>query len=170
MSAWRKLALIGCAALICACGFRLAGYRPLPPLLQMVYLETRLPYTVDEPPVETALRSRLRRRGATVTGSVNAADSVLRLTDLRETREVLSVGPDGKALEFELVTEVSYSVLRDGEVLLPVYTQRVTRDYSFNAQQVLAKEAEEARLRRFIQDELAELILLRLETLLPPAS
>ena len=35
---------------------------------------------------------------------------------------------------------------------------------------VLAKEAEEARLRRFIQDELAELILLRLETLLPPAS
>jgi hypothetical protein len=37
---------------------------------------------------------------------------------------------------------------------------------------VLAKEAEEQRLQAFIQDELAELLLLRLEALLaaPPAA
>ena len=107
-----------------------------------------------------------RRRGADVTGSIGSAATVLRLTQLEETREVLSVGADGKALEFQLTTQVTYVLLRDGVPALPSYTQSVTRDYSFNAQQVLAKEAEEARLRRFIQDELAELVLLRLETLL----
>jgi LPS-assembly lipoprotein len=43
----------------------------------------------------------------------------------------------------------------------------VSRDYFFNAQQVLAKEAEESRLRDYIQNDLAELILLRLEAVLP---
>ena len=35
---------------------------------------------------------------------------------------------------------------------------------SFQPEQVLAKEAEEARLRAFIQTEMAELMLLRLES------
>lgn len=162
----RSSILLFVVFLVTACGFRLAGSRPLPAGLQSVYIETQLPYTVDEPPLEIALRSRLRRRGADVTGSAGAAETVLRLSQLQEAREVLSVGPDGKALEFKLTTRVTYLLLQDGKALVPPYTQTVTRDYSFNAQQVLAKEAEEARLRRFIQDELAELVLLRLETLL----
>lgn len=162
----RLTAVVLLAGLVSACGFHLAGSRSLPEALQQVYIQTQLPYAVDEPPLEIALRSRLRRRGADVTGSIGSAATVLRLTQLEETREVLSVGADGKALEFQLTTQVTYVLLRDGVPALPSYTQSVTRDYSFNAQQVLAKEAEEARLRRFIQDELAELVLLRLETLL----
>jgi LPS-assembly lipoprotein len=96
-----------------------------------------------------------------VTGS-----TTIRLSELRETRSVLSVGLDGKALEFQLTTRVRYEVLRDGQALLPPDTMQVMRDYSYNAQEVLAKEAEETRLREFMQNDLAEQLMLRIDTLL----
>ena len=93
-----------------------------------------------------------------------SARTVLRLADLRERREVLSVGLDGKALEFKLTTTVTFSLYDGEELLIPPQQQVISRDYSFRAEEVLAKEAEEARLQRFIQAELAERILLRVET------
>ncbi len=160
----RTLASVALCVHLVACGFHLAGSRELPEPLRSVYIQANLPYSVDEPPVEAALRVRLRRRGGTVVGSPGQARSVLKLTDLTERREVLSVGRDGKALEFRLITSVNFSLYAGETLLLPPRTQVVSRDYSFRAEEILAKEAEEARLRRFIQDELAELILLRLDT------
>lgn len=148
---------------LAACGFHLAGTRPLPEPLRSVYIEVIAPYRVVQPPLETALRAGLQRRGADVRGTSEAGTTVIRLSELTETREVLSVGTDGKALEFRLVTTVHYQVFRAGTSLVAPGDLRVTRDYSFQPEQVLAKEAEEARLREFIQAEMAELMLLRLE-------
>ena len=152
--------------LLSACGFHLVGNRPLPEELKSVYINVLAPFRVSEPPLESYLRSSLLRRGGQVQGKADAAVTVIRLSDLKEARTVLSLGPDGKALEYQLTTSVHYQVSRDGKQLLPPDELSVSRDYSFNAQQVLAKEAEEARLRDFIQNELAELLLLRLETTL----
>lgn len=157
------------ALTLSACGFHLAGNRPLPEPLRSVYIETVAPYRVSEPPVETALSSRLTRRGGFVATKPEDAQSTLRLRDLDERRDVLSVGPDGKALEFLLTTTVRYELIGRDKVLIPSDTLSVSRDYSFNATQVLPKEAEEARLRDYIQDELAELILLRVEAQLSGA-
>jgi LPS-assembly lipoprotein len=151
------------AGLMAACGFHFAGSRPLPEALMSVYVETVVPYRVSEPPIQAALRSRLLRRGAFVATKPGDARVTVRLSDLDERREVLSVGPDGKALEFLLTARVRYEVLGRDQVLVPVDTLSVSRDYFFNAQQVLAKEAEEARLRSYIQNDLAELIMLRIE-------
>jgi len=150
-------------SLLSGCGFHFAGTRPLPEPLQSVYVETVIPYRVTEPPVEAALRLRLARRGAIVTAHPEDARTILRLSDIDERREMLSVGPDGKALEFLLTTRVRYELIGHDKVLVPSDTLSVSRDYFFNAQQVLAKEAEEARLRNYIQSDLAELIMLRLE-------
>ena len=148
---------------VSACGFHLAGSRPLPEPLRSVYVETVAPYRVSEPPVETALRARLLRRGGVVKTRAEEASCTLRLSDLEERRDVLSVGPDGKALEFLLTTRVRVELIGHDRVLLPAEVLSASRDYSFNAQQVLAKEAEESRLRDYIQSELAELIMLRVE-------
>lgn len=158
------------ALLLSACGFHLAGSRPLPEPLKSVYVDMDLPYSVSEPPVEAALRARLVRRGAKVTRTQDEATCTVRLRDLNEKREVLSVGPDGKALEFLLTTTVRYEVIAKDQVLLPSDTLTVSRDYFFNAQQVLAKEAEEARLRDYIQSALADLLMLRLEARLNVAN
>jgi LPS-assembly lipoprotein len=153
-------------ALLAGCGFHWAGSRPLPSLLSWVYIDVVTPYQVEKPPLEAALRSRILRRGGVVSGDVGAARTVLRITDLVETREVLSVDPFGKAVEYKLTTRLKYELLEDNQPVVPEDVLRVSRDYSFNAQQVLAKEAEETRLQSFIQDELAELLLLRLEAVI----
>lgn len=166
----RILAVVLVLPLAAACGFHLAGTRPLPAPLQRVYIDVIAPYRVVRPPLETALRAILQRRGAEVRGETESGTTVIRLSELVESREVLSVGIDGKALEFRLVTSVNYQVFRDGALLAGPDTLRLTRDYSFQPEQVLAKEAEEARLRAFIQTEIAELMLLRLEAQLASAS
>jgi LPS-assembly lipoprotein len=155
--------------LLTGCGFHFAGSRPLPPALASVFIDVVTPYSVSKPPLEAALRSRLLRRGARVTGTLGAARTIVRITDLVESRQVLSVDPFGKAVEFTLTTRLRYEVTEAGRDPLPPDTLSVSRDYSFNAQEVLAKEAEEQRLQAFMQDELAELLLLRLEALLAAA-
>ena len=152
------------ASLLAGCGFHLAGSRPLPEPMNAVYIDVVQPYQVSQPPVEAALRSRLARRGASVKGSAGEARTVLRLSELKEEREVLSVDSFGKAVEYQLTVTVKYELLAGGQGLVPPGLLSVSRDYTFNAQQVLAKEAEEKRLRAFMQDELAELIMLRLES------
>lgn len=159
---WIAAALL--LPLMTACGFHLAGNRPLPEALRSVYIDSVTPYQVSEPPVETSLRAVLRRRGGEVAGSAESAKTVIRLSEIKDRREVLSVGPDGKAIEYLLVNSVRYEVISKGKALLPPGTLSASRDYSFQPQQVLAKEAEEQRLREYIQNELAELIMLRLES------
>jgi LPS-assembly lipoprotein len=154
---------------LAGCGFHFAGSRPLPPELASVYIDVVTPYSVTKPPIEGALRSRLLRRGAQVSPSLGAARTILRVTELDESREVLSVDPFGKAVEFKLTTRLRYEVAVSGREPLAPDTLQVSRDYSFNAQEALAKEAEEQRLQAFMQDELAELLLLRLEALLAVA-
>lgn len=150
-------------ALLSACGFHLAGTRELPEPLRRVYVDYSQAYRVSEPPLVAALRLRVTRRGGVASGKLSAASAILRLSDLRETREVLSVGADGKAVEYRLTTSVSYQLIGGEQVLVMPDVLTLSRDYSFNAQQVLAKEAEEARLRDYIQDEMADLIMLRLD-------
>ena len=169
MSRMARWIALGMGLLLAGCGFHLAGKRPLPPTLGSVYIDSVTPYQVSEPPLETALRAGLRRRGAVVAGEADKAKTIVRLSELKDRREVLSVGPDGKAIEYLLVSSVRYEVISEGRALLPPDTLSASRDYSFQPQQVLAKEAEEQRLREYIQGELAELIMLRLEAKLARA-
>lgn len=169
MSRWVAIAA---ALLLGACGFHLAGNRPLPEALKSVYIDTVTPYRVSEPPVEAALRAVLRRRGGEVASRAGSARTTIRLSELSDRREVLSVGLDGKAIEYLLVSSLRYEIISNGRALLPPDTLSASRDYSFQPQQVLAKESEEERLRGYIQNELAELIMLRLEAQLsrPPVA
>lgn len=149
---------------LAACGFKLIGAGGLPPELDAVYVDMALGYEVSEPEVETALRSKLVRRGAKIVAKAEPAVTQIRLSSLEERRETLSIGGDGKALEYRLVIGVRYELLRDGRLLLPADRISVSRDYSFQLDQILQKELEEQQLREYIQNELAELVLLRIST------
>ena len=150
--------------LLAGCGFRLVGSGELAPELKTVYVEMPLGYRVSEPPLVTTLRARLTRRGAEVVSRAERSEVVLRLSGLDERRETLSIGADGKALEYRLSIAVRYDLLRGGVALLPGGNLTVSRDYSFQLDQILQKELEEQRLREYLQNELAELVLLRLDT------
>lgn len=160
----RTILAIAFVLLLAGCGFRLVGSGELAPELKTVYVEMPLGYRVSEPPLVTALRARLTRRGAEVVSRAERSEVVLRLSGLDERRETLSIGADGKALEYRLSIAVRYDLLRGGMALLPGGNLTVSRDYSFQLDQILQKELEEQRLREYLQNELAELVLLRLET------
>ncbi|WP_240954363.1 LPS assembly lipoprotein LptE [Solimonas marina] len=134
--------------------------------MKKVYIDTTIPYSVTEPPIETQLREILQRRGAEVAKDASADVTTIRLSNLKEAREVLSMGTDGKAIEFRLVTRVHYEVFRGKQTLVTPGDIVATRDYSFEPDQVLAKEAEEQRLREFIQSQLAELLMMRIDAAL----
>lgn len=155
--------------LLAACGFKLQGSRDLPVPLQRVFIESEAAYSVDEPPVAVALGARLRRQGASVTGDRGRANSVLVITEVEERSEVLSIDQQGRAIEFDIIVSATY-LLRssDGRVLVEPETLTARRALSFPSEQILPKEAEEARLKEFLQSELAELILLQLQARLEP--
>lgn len=156
--------LLALLSALSACGFHAAGSRPLPEPLKLVRIDMIAPYQVSEPAVESTLRARLANRGAEVVEKTREDVTVIRLTNLQESRQVLSVGADGKALEYELILRVNYEVRNGTRVLVPPDQIEVRRDYSFTADQVLPKEQEAARLREFLETEMAELLLLRIET------
>jgi len=156
------LLVLSGSAILAGCGFHLAGRAPVPPQLQSVYVDYVDPYHVAVPPLQTALVERLKRGGARVVSSPQQASAILRLSGLTQAREAVSIGPDGRALEYRLITSIQYELAANGKVLLPPERQTVSSDYSFNAQQILAKEEEETRLENYIQDELADLVLLRI--------
>ena len=156
------------ALLLSACGFHLMGVRPLPEALQRVFIDSTQPYRVSEPPVEGVLRGLLQRRGAEVVDSADAGVTVIRLTSVSENREVLSIGTDNKVLEYRVVTNVSYQVFNGAKELVPPNTLSMSRSYSYNPQTALAEEIKEARLREYMQKELAELLMLRLDSALMP--
>lgn len=160
----RFLIAVLMASSLAGCGFKLVGSGGWPAELDNVNVDMVLGYKVSEPPIETALRNKLVRRGAKIVAKADKAATQIRLSNLDERRETLSIGADGKALEYRLVIGVQYELLQNGKALLPADTISVSRDYSFQLDQILQKELEEEQLREYIQNELAELVLLRITT------
>ena len=163
MSSRATIAALLLGAVLSACGFQLRGRTPLPPELGQVFIQVESDYEVLEPPIVAALRRSLRARGALVVRKAREASSALVIQRLDNTRRILSVGADGKAIEYELTTTVRYVLQDAGVNRIPPQSLSITRDYLFNSDAVLATEAEERKLREVMQAELAELMLLRLE-------
>lgn len=165
----RTRAAASLALLLSGCGFHLAGDQPLPPALRSVYIDMVDPYRVTAAPVEAALQKRIASRGGALKSRAGDADVILRLSDLTQKNEVLSIGTDSKAVEYRLVVSLRYELDRGGRALVPPDSLSVSRDFSFSAQQILAKNAEQDKLNAWLQDEMAELLLLRLEAVLRQA-
>jgi LPS-assembly lipoprotein len=149
--------------LLAGCGFHLAGERPLPSELQSVYIDMVDPYRVTAAPVEAALQKRIVSRGGTVKSRARDAHVTLRLSELQQKQQVLAIGTDSKAVEYRLIVSLHYELDAGDKVLIAPDSLSVSRDFSFSAQQILAKNAEQDKLNDWLQDEIAELLLLRLE-------
>jgi LPS-assembly lipoprotein len=74
----------------------------------------------------------------------------------------------GQVREWQLVLELDYRLVTPGdELLLPLTSLRLTRDLSTTEAQALAKEQEEALLRRSMEQEAVALLMRRLAALKP---
>lgn len=154
----RGVLLAALVGLTSACGFQLQGSHNWP----SAWPHYRLDYSPRQPAMldfAIALDRALQYRGLSDTGEPRFT---LKLHKLRDTRVVAAIGADGKAVEYELGRKVEFQIIA-GDWRSEVYTQTADRRMSFDPTVVLAKEAEDTRLREGLSRDLIELMLLRAE-------
>jgi len=149
---------------LCACGFHLrgtGGQAVLPPALASVRIAGTGPLEYD--PLAEAVREALARAGARITAAEDAPAIVL-LGEQVATRVASVRGTTGKAAEYLLLYSATFRV--DGPRPIAPQTVRLQRDYSFDPEQVLAKEQQEQELLASMRQEAAQQIVRRLARLL----
>ena len=158
----KLLLLVGLATLwLAGCGFHLQGSAQLPDGMKTVYVSASDELT----PFAVALERTLERSGATIAATSASADTVLRVSKDRSGRRVLSVSARNTPQEFEIYYQVEYSIDRAGKEIVPTQALELVRNFAFEESQLLAKDREEEVLREAMAQDLAGLVVRRLEAL-----
>ncbi len=146
---------------VCACGFRLAGGQPLPPALARPYLSVRDPYTDFAREFELELKSS----GAMLQPLRQDSTATIDVTkDLFEQR-TLAVSSANIPTDYEITYTVTFAVHGPDSELMAPLTISLSRDYSFQVNELLAKEHEADMLRAQMARDLVAIAMRRLERL-----
>jgi LPS-assembly lipoprotein len=157
------LAGLGVAVLVSGCGFHLRGTRATAwpasiPEVRVVRTDSAGAYDALKVEMQAALRAQAR-----VTVVEDGAAPQLLLYGERMESQVLSVGSSGRVSEYMLRYEVSFRFVgAEGKEVVPTQTVRLLRDYTFDPQNVLAKDREEDELRNAMRRDAVQQILRRL--------
>ena len=144
-----------------ACGFRLAGSEKLPPALARPYLSVKDPYTDFAREFERQLKSS----GALVQDIRQDSTATIEVTkDLVEQR-TLAVSARNIPTDYELIYTVTFAVNGPDTQLLAPQTITLSRDYSFQENELLAKEHEADMLRAQMARDLVSIAMRRLTRL-----
>lgn len=154
-SAIKFLAILAAASLLAGCGFQLRG-------------QTQLPFTAAyvDAPAGSALGDGLRLAlGSQKKLAAKREGAPVRIKLSLETRikNILSLSGGGKVREYRLEYRVDLSAFdAAGAELLAPSQIHLTREFSYNDDQVLAKETEEAALNRSMEQDALRQTLRRL--------
>jgi LPS-assembly lipoprotein len=148
-------------AAVAACGFHLQGSGTLPPALAKTYLHGPSPHSDFLASVTEALRLR----GTQIVAARDQADAVLDVTVDQTGQRVLSVTARNIPREYEVYYAVTFSLLVGQEKLIDSESLVVTRSYTYDETEVLAKASEEQILREALADDLARRVVRRIEAL-----
>ena len=146
--------------LLSSCGFQLRGSATLP--FEVLYVQA---------PPGSLFATQLRRiigsgTNTRITTDQVQADATLNvLSELRE-KEIVSLSAGGRVREFQLRYRVSYQLYDKAKSpLAPTAEILLRRDFSFNDQDQLSKESEEALLFRDMQTDAVQQLLRRLQAI-----
>lgn len=154
---FRSLLVVCCLSLVTACGFHLRGAVVLPEQMLKTYVEG----ASEAEPLHQEIRIALESAGGELVER-EAASAVLNISSARFDRRVLSVDASGLASEYELnfllrfslqgarqdsSPQDSLSQVKEQVLLVPMQKLSISRSYSFDSSNVLAKSEEETLLR-----------------------
>jgi LPS-assembly lipoprotein len=143
------------------CGFHLQGAGTLPSAMMRTYVETERPRSE----FLVTLTDALKQRGAEVLALPAEGAAVLDIMSDETGQRVLSVSARNIPREYEVFYTVTFSLRVGAESLIANETLVVTRAYTYDETQVLAKAAEEQILRRALAEDLARRVLQRIQAL-----
>ncbi len=150
-------------ALLAGCGFQLRkAPDSLDGLPQPLLISGAAPYSG----LGGELRRQLRATGVSLTTEPAQAAATLRISQYRSASRLLSLDARNRAAESELEESLHFDLRgRDGHELLPERTLRELRTLLSNADQVLARQHEEDRVREEMRRQLVRRLLRRLAAL-----
>lgn len=129
---------------IAACGFRLRGSIVVPAELQRTHIAGIAEFSL----LNQELKRVLQRSGTEVLSSATNAKSIITISGEEFKRRVLSVDAQGRAAEYELNYRYRFSITDlSGASIVALQQINLTRDYRFDPDNVLAKDAEETQIR-----------------------
>lgn len=160
---WYKPILALCLAVsLGGCGFALRGSANLP--YESLYIDL---------PDNNALGAELRRNlragtNARIVERREQAQAIMQANGETRSKLILSLGSNGAVREFRLKYAFTYRIINQGgdDIAAPG-NLLIERDYSFNDNQVLAKESEEALLYRDMQTDMVQQVMRRLAAATP---
>jgi len=148
--------------LLIGCGFHLRGAIDYSDSLKSIYVEG----ISLQRGIGLYLKRGLKSNGIEVLDTYQKGSAVLKVTETKHDRRVLSVGSSAKISEYELYSSISFSLTDShGEILAGSQQVQAHRDFQFNENQVLARESEEASLRQHLNKELVQGVLRRLSAI-----
>jgi LPS-assembly lipoprotein len=137
------------------CGFRLAGSEHLPAVLAKPYLSVKDPYTDFSREFERELKSS----GALLQDGRQDATATIEVTKDFVEQRTLAVSARNIPTDYELRYTVIFEVRGPDAEILPPQTLMLSRDYSFEENELLAKEHEADILRTAMARDLATMAM-----------
>jgi LPS-assembly lipoprotein len=137
------------------CGFRLAGSEHLPAVLAKPYLSMKDPYTDFSREFERQLKSS----GALLQDGRQDATATIEVTKDFVEQRTLAVSARNIPTDYELRYTVTFEVKGADAQILPPQTIMLSRDYSFEENELLAKEHEADILRTAMARDLATMAM-----------
>ena len=148
---------------ITGCGFHLRGNVDYAFTTLFVNSPVTTPFTFE-------LRRALAGGGTTLVETAPAAQAILDVGPLADDKQVLSLSGGGRVREFQLTRRVTFTLHdANGRDWLPAAEILIRRTYTFNESEVLAREAQEARLQKEMQTDIVQQIVRRLQAAKKPA-
>ena len=139
--------------LLSGCGFHLRGAPDLP--FKSIYLD--LP---DTSPLYTELSRNLRAGGTVIATNQKDAEAVLTVLADQRDKKILTLNTFGRVREYALYQNFRFTVKDNHNVtLVPPTDISLKREITYNEQQELSKQAEEALLYREMQSDIVQRIL-----------
>jgi LPS-assembly lipoprotein len=142
---------------IAGCGFHLRGDVTYAFSTIFINAPANVPLTAE-------LKRALAGGSATLTDSAAAAQVIFDISNVTDDKQVLSLSSGGRAREYLLTKRVTFA-LHDagGRDWLPAAEIVIRRSFTFSESEVLAREAQEAKLYKEMQTDAVQQIVRRLQ-------
>ena len=141
----RILLLSALITSLSACGFHLRSPVNVPQSLK----ETKITGIAEYSALGLQLKRTLISAGSTVVAQTAKSSSTINISKEAYKRRVLSVDAQGRVAEYALMYSFSFSVSDEsGAILVPSQKIEIHRDYRFDPNNVLAKDAEEQQIHK----------------------
>lgn len=152
--------LLALAVSLAACGFQLRGKADLPAEMALTQLVVDDPYS----PLAKRVQTMLEQNGVKfVSGS--EATAILEIPVNNVTTSVLTIADNARVREYRVGHTIQFRLLdAGGTELLSMQTLSQSREISFDEQKILASSREQEYLKQDLAEDLARLLVSRLES------